>query len=128
MPFHTPRKAAASQTAHPNSAAWMDLSRAHHSDCAQPSGVYMRDATAARGLKHVCEGRAGGPQGSALTCIVFPILLDGILKATEQQFPGVEIKAIQDDVDLYGDPAISSARVAPSTSSCRARGDTGRRG
>ena len=66
----------------------------------------MRDATAARGLKHVCEGRAGGPQGSALTCIVFPILLDGILKETEQRFPGVETKAIQDDVDLYGDPAI----------------------
>ena len=64
------------ETAQPNSAAWMDLSRAHHSDCAQPSGVYMRDATAARGLKQVCEGRAGGPQGSALTCITFPILLD----------------------------------------------------
>ena len=94
------------ETAQPNSTAWMDLSRAHHSDCAQPSDVYMRDATAARGLKHVCEGRAGGPQGSALTCIVFPILLDGILKETEQRFPGVETKAIQDDVDLYGDPAI----------------------
>ena len=47
-----------------------------------------------------------GPQGSALTCIVFPILLDGILKETERRFPGVETKAIQDDVDLYGDPAI----------------------
>jgi len=85
---------------------WMGLSRAHHSDCAQPSGVYMRDATAARGLKQVCEGRAGGPQGSALTCIVFPILLDGILKETEQRFPVFETKAIQNDVSLYGDPAI----------------------
>jgi len=66
----------------------------------------MRDATAARGLKQVCESRAGGPQGSALTCIASPILLDGILKETEQRFPGVETKAIQDDVDLYGDPAI----------------------
>ena len=94
------------ESAHPNSGAWRDLSRAHHSDCAQPSDVYMRDPTAARGLKHVCEGKAGGPQGSALTCIVFPILLDGILKKTEQTFPGIEAKAIQDDVDLYGDPAI----------------------
>ena len=94
------------ESAHPNSGAWMDLSRVHHSDCAQPSDVYMRDATAARGLKHVCEGKAGGPQGSALTCIVFPILLDGILKKTEQMFPGIETKAIQDDVGLYGDPAI----------------------
>ena len=66
----------------------------------------MRDSTAARGFKQVCEGRAGGPQGSALTCIVFPILLDGVLKETERRFPGVETKAIQDDVDLYGDPAI----------------------
>jgi len=65
----------------------------------------MRDATAASGLKHVCEGRAGGPQGSALTCIVFPVLLDGILKETEQRFSGVETKAIQNDVGLYGDPA-----------------------
>jgi len=39
-------------------------------------------------------------------CIVFPILLDGILKETERRFPGVETKAIQDDVDLYGDPVI----------------------
>jgi len=33
-------------------------------------------------------------------------LLDGILKETEQRFPGVETKAIQVNVDLYGDPAI----------------------
>ena len=66
----------------------------------------MRDSTAARGLKQVCEGRAGGPQGSALTCILFPILLDGILKETERRFPEVETKAIQGDVGLYGDPAI----------------------
>ena len=37
------------------------------------------------GNKHVCEGRAGGPQGSALKCIVFSIILDGILKETEQR-------------------------------------------
>jgi len=36
------------ETAQPNSAAWMDLSRAHHSDCAKPSDVYMRDATGER--------------------------------------------------------------------------------
>jgi len=94
------------ETAQPSSVARMDLSRAHHPDCAKPSGVYVRNATAARGLKQVCEGRAGGSQGSALTCIVFPILLDGILKETEWRFPGVETKAAQDDVGLYGDPAI----------------------
>ena len=40
-------------------------------------------------------------------CIVFPILLDGILKETERRFPEVETKAIQGDVGLYGDPAIT---------------------
>jgi len=53
-----------------------------------------------------CSVYHGGPQGSALTCIVFPTPLDGILKETERRFPGVETKAIQDDVGLYGDPAI----------------------
>ena len=28
------------------------------------------------------------------------------MSETERGFPGVETKAIQDDVDLYGDPAI----------------------
>ena len=83
------------ETAQPNSAAWMDLSRAHHPDCAQPSDVYMRDATTASGLKHVCAraGRAGR-RAAFLTRIVFPILLDGTLKETKQRFPGVETKAI----------------------------------
>ena len=66
----------------------------------------MRVATAARGLKKVCEGRGGGSEGSALMCIVLLILLDGILKETEQRLPGVEIKAIQGNVGLYGDPVI----------------------
>ena len=37
--------------------------------------------------------------------MAFPVLLDVILKAVERKYPGVEVKAIQDDVDLYGDPA-----------------------
>ena len=60
----------------------------------------MRVATAARGLKKVCEGRGGGSEGSALMCIVLLILLDGIPKETEQRLPGVEIKAIQGNVGL----------------------------
>ena len=89
----------------PGVPAYRDLARAHHSDCSQPSDVYVRDAGAGRGLKWLCEGRAGGPQGSALTSVAFPVLLDVILKAVERKHPGVEVKAIQDDVDLYGDPA-----------------------
>ena len=57
------------------------------------------------GLKWLCEGRAGGPQGSALTCVTFPMLLDVVLKGVEAKFPDVEAKAIQDDIDLYGNPA-----------------------
>ena len=44
-----------------------------------------------------------GKQCGTAVKIVFPILLDGILKETERRFPGVKT---QDDVDLYGVPAI----------------------
>jgi len=93
------------ESEHPDEPAFRDLSRAHHSDCAHSSDVYVRDHQGHRGLKWLCEGRAGGPQGSALTCVTFPVLLDVVLKGVEAKFPDVEAKAIQDDIDLYGDPA-----------------------
>ena len=93
------------ESEHPDEPAFRDLSRAHHSDCAHSSDVYVRDHQGHRGLKWLCEGRAGGPQGSALTCVTFPMLLDVVLKGVEAKFPDVEAKAIQDDIDLYGNPA-----------------------
>ena len=89
----------------PNNPAWRDLARAHNADVAHPNDIYIRSHEGHRGYEHLCEATAGGPQGSALTSSTFPLLLDGVLKETEMRFPGVEFKAIQDDVDVYGDPA-----------------------
>ena len=52
------------------------------------------------------RGPGGRAAGQRPRVIVFPILLDGILKEAERRFPGVETKSIQDDVDLFGDPAV----------------------
>ena len=49
---------------------------------------------------------AGGPQGCPLANLFFPLAIDSALKATEAMYPGVEAKAIQDDIDLSGDPAV----------------------
>ena len=64
----------------------------------------MRSPGAPRGFTHLCDGLAGGPQGSALTNLTFPMVLDAALKAVEAKFDGVEVRAIQDDCDLMGPP------------------------
>ena len=43
----------------------------------------MRSDTTANGLEELCKGTAGGPQGSAVTILTFPILIDRILKEAE---------------------------------------------
>jgi len=48
----------------------------------------------------------GGGQGNALTGLLYVINQDPALKATEERFPGVEIKAIQDDITIIGAPDI----------------------
>ena len=92
--------------ANPHEPAWTDLAGAHHADCAHPSQIFMRSDTAANGLEELCEGTAGGPQGSAVTILTFPILINRILKEAEAKFDGVEVKAIQDDIDLIGPPNL----------------------
>jgi hypothetical protein len=46
----------------------------------------------------------GGGQGNALTGQLFVINVDSALKETEAAFPGVELKAIQDDITIYAKP------------------------
>ena len=48
----------------------------------------------------------GGPQGYPLTNLLFPLAIDSAIKATEAKYQGVEAKVIQDDIDMFGDPAI----------------------
>ena len=58
------------------------------------------------GLKLLCEGTAGGPQGSAITSAAFPVLIGSSLKGAEAKSTGVEARGIQDNTDLFGDPAL----------------------
>jgi hypothetical protein len=95
------------------------LARAHHADCGQASEVFMRVGQGERllnGFKRLCTSFVGGPQGSALTNLAFPLAINAALKATEEkfpgvttpenEFPGVTVRAIQDDCDLMGDPDL----------------------
>ena len=85
------------------------LARAHHSDCGQAGDVYMRTGLGdliRNGFKRICTTFVGGPQGSALTNLAFPLTIDGALKSTEAKFKGVTVRAIQDDCDLMGDPVL----------------------
>ena len=67
-------------------------------------GVFMRSNTDPSGFTKLCDSKAGGGQGNALTNLAFPSTIDGSLKRTSAKFPDVRVKAIQDDVNVCGDP------------------------
>ena len=46
----------------------------------------------------------GGGQGNALTGQFYVVNQDPALKAVQAKFPNVDIKAIQDDITIFGDP------------------------
>ena len=46
----------------------------------------------------------GGGQGNAFTGQLFVIYINDTLKDTETLFPGVEVKAIQDDITIFAPP------------------------
>ena len=83
-----------------------DLAQAHRADTGHAGDVYMRDSKSQTGFTRVCTSTAGGPQGSPLTNLAFPALINKALKATEAKFPGVELRAIQDDIDASGPPDL----------------------
>jgi hypothetical protein len=84
----------------------IQLARAHHSDCSQEGWVFIRDSKSENGLSFLCPSTAGGPQGSAITNVAFPMVIDEALKTVEEQFPGVVVRAIQDDIDVMGNPDL----------------------
>ena len=47
---------------------------------------------------------AFGGQGNALTGQFYVVNQDPALKAVQAKFPNVDIKAIQDDITIFGDP------------------------
>ena len=79
-----------------------DIAQAHRADIAHAGNVYMRNSKSKTGFIKVTTSTAGGPQRSPLTNVAFPVVINGPLKETERKFQGVEIKAIQDDCDIYG--------------------------
>ena len=97
------------ETAYSNSATWMGLSRSRgpiiliaRSPAASIHARYYGGAWP-HAVVRWPDGRVAG-QRPHVHHLFHP--LDGILKETEQQrFQGLT-KAIQDDVGLYGDPAI----------------------
>ena len=64
----------------------------------------MRSNLPGTGYIHICDSEKGGGQGNALTGYIYVINQDPALKATEAAYPGVEVRAIQDDITLIGDP------------------------
>lgn len=79
------------------------LATAHHAISSQFNPIYVRSPGAANGLRFLCESRVGGGQGNALTNIIFPTVINDALKSTETDH-GVEARAQQDDISLFGDP------------------------
>ena len=65
--------------------------------------IYMRDFTSQTKFEFLCNGLIGG-QGNALTGQFYVVNQDPALKAVQAKFPNVDIKAIQDDITIFGDP------------------------
>ena len=64
----------------------------------------MRDYASPTKFNFLCKGLKGGGQGNALTGQFYVINQDPALKAVQAKFPNVDIKAIQDDITIFGDP------------------------
>jgi hypothetical protein len=79
------------------------LPRAWHALTFQKYPIFVRDTDAANGWSYLCESAASGGQGNLLTGIAFVATIDASLKGIEAKFK-VEIRAIQNDMTLMGDP------------------------
>ena len=66
--------------------------------------IYMRSSKTGSGLKLLCRSESGSGQGNGLTGNGFVITIDSALKKVSSTYPGVVVKAIQDDINLKGSP------------------------
>ena len=82
------------------------LAQANHADCDHHGDAYMRSSSSPTGFTKISESTAGGPQGSPITNLAFPIIINKTVKDTEARFEGVEIRCIQDDADIIGSPIL----------------------
>jgi hypothetical protein len=79
------------------------LPRAWHAPTFQKNPIFVRDFDSANGRCFLCEGAAGGGLGNPLTGIAFAAAIEAPLKGIEAKF-NVEIRAIQDNMTMMGDP------------------------
>ena len=49
------------------------------------------------GLCEVAKSRQGGPQGNAVTNLIYPMSIDATLKQIEVDYPNALVRAFQDD-------------------------------
>ena len=68
--------------------------------------IYMRDSTSQTKFDFLCNGLMRGGQGNALTGQFYVINQDLALKAVQEKFPNVDIKAIQDDITIFGEGGV----------------------
>jgi len=71
-----------------------------------PTPIYTRTDLDPSGIKYLCDSSQGGGQGNALTGPAFCLTIDSTLKETETLYPGIEVRAIQDDITIFGDPLL----------------------
>jgi hypothetical protein len=88
-------------------AGLIPLAVAHESIACAANPIFMRSNETSTGFVHLCDSRMGGGQGNALTGQLFVINIDKVLKETEAEHPGAELKAIQDDITIIAPPEVA---------------------
>ena len=92
------------RTLRPTDSRLIPLAVAGASILRKATPIYMRDYTSPTKFDFLCEGLKGGGQGNALRVQFYVINQDPALKAVQSKFPNVDIKAIQDDITIFGYP------------------------
>ena len=82
------------------------LEVAHTSISRPHTDIYTHDPATHRPTL-LTQSSTGGGQGNPLTNIIFPLTINPALKKVERLFPGVEVRAQQDDVSMLGDPNLA---------------------
>ena len=75
----------------------------------------MRPGSTNNGPQLLYKGAAGGPQGSTIINVAFPVLIGPALKSTEAKFTGVEVRAPRTTFASTATSPPSPATAGPSS-------------
>jgi hypothetical protein len=89
----------------------MSLTRAWYSLVSQKNGIFNQEINESSGWKILCLSAVGEGQGT-LTGIAFVATIDPTLQGIEAK-SGVEIRAIQGNMTIIGDPNTILVRMEP---------------